>query len=112
MIKIGTGYYSTEKTFFVDQTASYTEEGFVKNFLVFINEREFQGTGWKNKETLKKSDIPLIRRGGEYKIEKDKITLIFEPSDWREECTIVDEHTLLHHFNDPARKMTFKEWQD
>jgi len=111
MIKIDKGYYSSEKVFFTDHHANHVEEGFVKCFLIFINESEFQCTNWKNKETLSKDDISLIQRGGEYKIENDRITLIYRPTgEWREECTIVDEDTLLHHFSEPAKKLTFKAW--
>lgn len=112
MIKIGTGYYSTEKAFFKDHHANYLEEGFVKTFLVFLNETEFQCSGWKNKESLKKEEVNLMQRGGKYKIEKDKIELIYEPSGWREDCTIINEKTLLHHFSEPAKQLIYSEWKE
>ncbi len=110
MNKLDQGYYSSEKSLFKDHHANYIEEGFVKTFLVFLDEYKFLCTNWKNKEVINKDDLSLIQRGGEYKIEGDKVILIYDPSGWIEECTKVDENTILHHFSEPAKKMIFKEW--
>lgn len=110
IIKSDQGYYTTEKIDFEDYHANHLEKGFVRQFLLFINEREFLCTGWKNKEALLKEDVRTIRRGGKYTLEGDKITLVYNPSGWQEECTIIDSHKLLHPFREPAIPMYFTAW--
>ena len=109
MNKVDAGYYSTEKVFFEDHHANHIEKGFTKAFLIFINDREFLCTNWKNKEFLNKSDINSIERGGKYKIDGLKITLTYRPNDWEEKCTIIDESAIHYHFFE--RKMIFRKWK-
>lgn len=108
--KIDEGYYSTEKIEFIDHHANHVEEGFVKWFLVFVNDREFLFTNWKNKEILNKSDISLIQRGGEYKIEGSKIILTYRVNGLEEKCTIIDENTIHYPFSE--KEMIFRKWEN